>query len=685
MPSLILWGHALAALAFGVLALASLRDAAATRPRVPMVVALIATAVWALAVAGIGATDIVPRLIESVRNLAWLAVLLTLVRRTRTGGMALYALYIAAGAVTLGAALLVLFGAAPLGRDAMSALVAFCLIARMLFAIAGLILAHHVVIAVPGRDRRHTGPIAAAIAVMWTTDLCVSAIGYGMSEWPFGMIAARGFAMTAAALILAVAMQRGERGLTLSHGVALRLFSIAAVIAYAGLTILLTQFAAHYAGDTVRIVQTAIVLGATTALMTLLSTPWLRAWAKVKVAKHFFRHRYDYRTEWQRFTATLGTPGHGADPLARRIVRAIADLTGSPAGVLLVPDGSAQGAGSSAGTGLCAGAAWRWPDAGTTDALLPDHLAASGRIVELDQVRRGEAPAGEAAAIPGWMLDHADAWALVPLIHGTSLIGVILLARPPVDRALDWEDLDLLRVAGRQAASYLAEDRAHAALADAARFDEFNRRFAFIMHDIKNLVSGLSLVARNAERHADNPDFRVDMVETLKDSAARMNALLARLSQHHRATPEPLQPVDVAALALRLAATRRAQHPVRVSGAGVALAQPGRLEQLLGHLLQNAVEASRPDAAIDLVAGTIGDRIFLDVIDEGCGMSAAFVREQLFRPFASSKPDGFGIGAYEARELVEAMGGTLEVASREGEGSRFRVLLPIASAWEQAA
>ena len=54
------------------------------------------------------------------------------------------------------------------------------------------------------------------------------------------------------------------------------------------------------------------------------------------------------------------------------------------------------------------------------------------------------------------------------------------------------------------------------ALANAQRFEEFNRRFAFILHDIKNLVSQLSLLARNAERHADNPEFRADMVATLQ-------------------------------------------------------------------------------------------------------------------------------------------------------------------------
>ncbi len=676
MPALILWGHALAALAFGGLTLAWLRQRGASPARLGIAGALALTALWALAVAGIGVGDVTSRLGETIRNLAWLGVMLALVLRNRSGSMALYAVYAGVGIMTVVAMVLALLETLPITREAAAAVMQVRLIARMLAAVGDLVLLHHLVGAAPARERGRMLPFAAALGAMWGMDCATSALHWATGVRPDALIGLRGFVMNGAALLMVLAARRGERGVAVSHGVTLRMLSIAGVVAYAAITIALTKLAEDYAGEAVRIVQTAIVLGATTALLTLLSTPWLRAWAKVKVAKHFFRHRYDYRAEWQRFTATLGTPGEGADPLDQRIVRAIADLTASPAGLLLVPEGQA---------GMGAGAAWHWTDIGPVDTALPGYLGASGRIVELDQVRRGIAPAAEVAAIPEWMCRSADAWALVPLIHGTSLIGVILLARPPIDRALDWEDLDLLRVAGRQAASYLAEDRAHAALADAARFDEFNRRFAFIIHDIKNLVSGLSLVARNAERHAENPEFRADMVATLKDSAARMNALLARLSQHHRATPEPLQPVDVAALALRLAAGRRAQHPVQVAGDGIAIAQPGRLEQLLGHLLQNAVEASAPGAPIDIVVAPGPDAILVDVVDRGCGMTGAFVRDQLFRPFASSKPDGFGIGAYEARELAVGMGGTLDVMSREGEGTRFRLRLPVARALEQAA
>ncbi|MGQ7357438.1 GAF domain-containing protein, partial [Streptococcus suis] len=130
------------------------------------------------------------------------------------------------------------------------------------------------------------------------------------------------------------------------------------------------------------------------------------------------------------------------------------------------------------GEALAQEMAWNWTVAGDADAALADYLCASERIVALDQIRSGDAPAEERGVVPDWMRACADAWALVPLLHGRELVGAVLLARPPVDRALDWEDLDLLRIAGRQAAGYLAEERAHAALAEAARFDEFNRRFA---------------------------------------------------------------------------------------------------------------------------------------------------------------------------------------------------------------
>ena len=105
----------------------------------------------------------------------------------------------------------------------------------------------------------------------------------------------------------------------------------------------------------------------------------------------------------------------------------------------------------------------------------------------------------------------------------------------------------------------------------------------------------------------------------------------------------------------------------------------------MAHLLQNAIEASAPGAAVTLTASDADGRVTIEVGDRGTGMSDAFIRDQLFRPFVSTKPNGFGIGAFEARQLVVAMGGTIHVESREGEGTRFRIVLPAARSLQAAA
>jgi hypothetical protein len=419
-------------------------------------------------------------------------------------------------------------------------------------------------------------------------------------------------------------------------------------------------------------------------ILALVPSGRLRGWINVMLAKHFFQHRYDYRAEWQRFTRTTGRAGPNALPLHARVVQALADITDSAAGVMLIPSESGD---------LVLGARWQWP---TLDVPAEAMTAATalfferrGFIVDLDEVRSGIDHEGETALMPRWMIEEHSVWALVPLLHFDRLVGLVVLGRPPVARKLDWEDFDLLRVVGQQLASYIAEQNGQAQLLEASRFDEFNRRIAFVMHDIKNLASQLALLARNAERHADNPEFRKDMLVTLTNSADKLNALLARLSRYGAGNVQRLEPVDaatcVAAIAARYGGPGGA-CPVHVTDTQecVVVASRETLEQVLMHLVQNAIDASQPGMAVFLQTRVDGLNGVIEVADTGSGMSADFVRNRLFKPFVSTKAGGFGIGAFEARELVRAMHGRLEVESREGLGSRFSVRLPLAMAAELA-
>jgi putative PEP-CTERM system histidine kinase len=674
VATLILWTHALAALLFGALALWAYRRSEGGVPVRPLAFALVMTALWALAVAGIGGAETGTRFAEALRNLSWFGFMIALHRRDGNirPPLALGTVYGVVGLVAVGAVVLHMVGNTGTGEFAARVEVAVLLL-RMLVSVAALVLVRALHASIAPTVSQGLRWIVLALAGMWFVDFNLFSLAYLTATLPPEWLALRGLGYLLVAGAMAAGLQRkDEWNVQVSRAVAYQSLSLVAIGAYFALLALASSAIATVGGSNARVLQTAFVFGSTAAILTLVSTPWLRAWAKVKLAKHFFRHRYDYRAEWMRFTETLGAP-HGAAPLDERIVKAIADLTDSPAGVLLVPEGA----------GLGFGASWKWDrDAltGGAEPALAQHLAATGRILELEPLRKRDSV--EAALVPQWMLDLESAWVLVPLPHLGTLAGAILLARPPVRRSLDWEDFDLLKVAGRQVASYLAEARAQEHLADAERFDEFNRRFAFILHDIKNLVSQLSLTARNAERHADKPEFRADMVETLRSSADKMNALLARLTQQGPRRAEGLCAVELLPFVERIAASRRGQHPIVTTGtpAAIALADPAALEQLLAHLVQNAIDASPPSEPVTLSVSADGAAVHVDVIDTGIGMSPGFVRDRLFKPFVSSKPGGFGIGAFEARQLAAAMEGRIEVLSREGAGSRFRVILKPAHA-----
>lgn len=671
MQGAIIWIHALAAMLLGGAAVAAAREPARLVRRGPLTAALLLSALWALGVAGIGGGDVAVFVAGAARDLGWLAILFLLTPAIRWRGGA----FLAIGACMALAALLRVAG--ELGDEAARAsMMDGMRVLHMLAAAAALVLAGRTLLA--AQARAGADVLVGALALLFGVELVVDAVAWA-TAWRPELTLARGLAVALVGGLIAVAVRRdGRRRLGPSRALVLQALALGCAALLVAALVIGSGRVAAIGGAQARLALTAFAVGTGATLATLFSTRWLRAWVRVVVAKHLFTHRYDYRAAWMRFAATLVAPADAPRPLAERVVTAMAELTESPAGLLMRMDDGA----------LVAGAAWRWDDTPRHGdaAALASHLAQTGRIVALDEVRAGTAPPAEAAAVPPWLVDLASAWAIVPLLHGERLVGAMVLARPLVDRPLDWEDFDLLGVAARQVASYLAEDDAHDALAEARRFEEFNRRFAFLMHDLKNLVSQMALVARNAERHAENPAFRADMIATLQDTSQRMSGLLARLSHRPSAVAELPRAVPLRALAERIADARRAQHAITVVGGEmIALAEPAALETALCHLVQNAVEASAPGVPVTLAIGGAGDAAVLEVIDRGSGMEAAFVRDALFRPFVSGKANGFGLGAYEARTMVMAMGGSLTVTSRIGEGTRFRIALPRAATMEEAA
>ena len=549
----------------------------------------------------------------------------------------------------------------------------------LLVAIGALMLLHNLYAGAAVASRYLLRWSVIGLSGIFAYDLNLATIAYLGGEYPAALRDLRGlFAAVMGVLFALGANPAGPRAqFSPSRAVTFRTLSLLLIGTYFALMVLVAKSLPLVGGDFARTAQVIfLVLAAGGAIMALPS-PRLRAWLRVTATKHLFQHRYDYREEWLRFTRTIGRSGKGSASLEERAVKALADITESPSGLLLMPDEEAR---------LELTARWNWPTIAVPALAGDHHLSALFEqhqiIIALDESRSGIDHHGEAAHLPDWLIEAEDVWALVPLIHFERLVGVVVLARPRIERRLDWEDFDLLKVAGQQLASYLSEQAGQQALMDASRFDDFNRRMAFVMHDIKNLASQLSLLAANAQKHADNPAFRADMLVTLRNSADKLSALLARLGRYGANPVNDLSPIDLAELARSLVERFRGVHPVAVTREGSVrvMGNPEALEQTLVHLVQNAIDASPAGMPVCLDVIAEGLHGTIEVIDTGCGMSPEFVRTGLFKPFVSSKPGGFGIGAFEARELVKAMGGRVAVESREGLGTRFSVVLPLADA-----
>jgi anti-sigma regulatory factor (Ser/Thr protein kinase) len=102
------------------------------------------------------------------------------------------------------------------------------------------------------------------------------------------------------------------------------------------------------------------------------------------------------------------------------------------------------------------------------------------------------------------------------------------------------------------------------------------------------------------------------------------------------------------------------------------LAHEDRLDHVIGHLVQNALDATAGGGSVTVRLRTEGSYVVLEVIDNGIGMSPEFVRDRLFKPFETTKPGGMGIGVYESTQYVAALGGRIEVDSTPGAGTRVR-------------
>ena len=430
-----------------------------------------------------------------------------------------------------------------------------------------------------------------------------------------------------------------------------------------------------YGGSWGMIAQIIFLFGALVLLGILLSSGNVRAKLKVYLSKNFFNYKYDYREEWLRLMATMSEQ-HSSQQIKLNAVKAIADIVESAAGMLWIKDQSGQ---------YNAELNWNMESSEPSeseDSSFIRFLKNRFWIIDVNEYDRTPELYGD-LQLPAWLqrIDHA--WLVLPLIHQADLWGFVVLGKPRAAQKINWEDRDLLFTAGRQVASYLALLQANEALFQARQFEAFNRLSAYVVHDLKNIVAQLSLIVTNAVKHKHNPAFMEDAFHTVENATNKMNKLLSHLRKGRLDIGSNQEQLNLIYLLKEAIARRNVDSPkpkLCCSEEEVfVLADYDRLLSVLEHLIQNAQHATPNMGQIDVTCSRNNGKVAIDIEDTGCGMSEEFVRERLFKPFQTTKGNaGMGIGVYESREYITAMGGTMSVRSAVDKGTTFTIQLPLA-------
>ena len=561
--------------------------------------------------------------------------------------------------------------------DAASAIAFYSVIG---VALLGLLAIEQIYRNTRPEQRNVMGLISAAFGVILVFDFFVYTNGMLVGGLNAQLWSARGFVNALAVPVLIVALKKDphwESNLFVSRQVVFYTASLIGVGAYLLIMAFGGTLIQRFGGEWAAAVQSVFFAASLLMLVLILFSPQLRRRVRVFLAKHFYRNRYDYREEWLKLIRRLSEETSRI-PMSEQCLYALADILDSDGGGLWLHRTQGGGYVLASSFGPFDGASQL-----NDDHPIVSFLRRTGWIVDGLQYRNDPSAYDQNFDVDG---DDAyiDDRVFIPIVLGEELTGVAALNRPSGLPILNFEDHDLLRTVVRQLAVFLAQDQAREMIAETRQFELFNRLTAFVMHDLKNLIAQQSLVVSNAAKHKSNPQFVDDAIDTIANSVRRMNHLLEQLqggSVNRRAST-----VDIGSVLNQVVSDAAGRLPVPdlyVDGESMTvLADQERLDNVLRHMVRNAQDATPSDGVVAVRVSTVerdphGRYVRIDITDNGEGMSPDFVRDLLFKPFYSTKgAQGMGIGAYQARDYIDSIGGAVEVDTELGRGTTFTILLP---------
>jgi len=558
----------------------------------------------------------------------------------------------------------------------------FRLFAHIGFALIGLMMVEQLYRNAMPDQRWGNKFICLGLASLFVFDFILYSKSLLFSVLDMSLWGARGFIQAFIVLLLAISLSRlgkevkGNVVLKVSNQVIFHTTVLLGAGVYLLLMSLAGYYIKYYGGNWGAIAQISFIFLAIILLLVFFVSGKIRALAKVYFSKHFHQQRHNYRDEWIKLSKKIAKL-HSLDDLSRFIVSTMAKFVDSSGGGIWIKNDEGDfylAAEQSLGD--------HNRQVISNKDLLVSFLQSKQWVIDFVEFIN-DPEIYEGSGLEQWYTEHNDIWLIVPLFQDNKLVAFVVLTKPRVYRQIDWEDHDLLKTVGMQLANALALKQTSDNLSRARQFEAYNQFSAFLVHDLKNLVAQVSLIVKNSEKHKRNPEFIDDSIDTLVHVVAKIEKILGQLKKGniHSNNQQKINLIDVLEQVVVQQSANRPVLNFKVEDEDCwILAEKEKMVAILGHLVQNAQEATDDNGFVEIKLLKQQNEVILKVMDNGCGMDENFIQQRLFKPFDTTKGNaGMGIGVYETREYILRQGGSIMVESELKKGTTFILTLPQAS------
>lgn len=532
-----------------------------------------------------------------------------------------------------------------------------------------------------GENQWALKPLILYLAVTSIFDFLTFANALMIDQVHIYYLSARGFIYAALIPFLVLAIRRVKNWgveIYISREIVLHSTLLLVAGAYLLFMAMVGYVVKYLGGEWDTSIQVVLIFLSLTLLIALFMSTSFRTRIKVFITKHFFANQFDYRHEWVKLTQCLESTE--------------AEITQVH---LTALHGFLQAIDYQSGCLLCCQHGEFVKLADVDHAVLNDDekivLQALAKffklkpwIVDIAELRT-HPHNYEGLKINHALLNQARFQIIVPLYKEGEFWGMaVMLGSDNTTKKLNWELRDYINAVTAQVSNFLFHQQAAKELAENAQFAAFTRMSAFVLHDLKNVLAQIDLILCNAEQHKNNPEFIEDTFETLHHTKARMEKMLSQLTEKDTSLVSSDSLVVLSACIQQVikqrCATMLPKPQLLVNSETEVVLDKEKFANVMYHLISNAQQATPDNGAIEVILDKAENEKYMvvKIVDNGCGMSEAFIQTRLFKPFDTTKGNaGMGIGAFDAKMFMDKIGGQLIVESEEGQGATFTLRIPI--------